>query len=88
MANPNVLTNDSFKVLSWLYEKRDKDNLIKVTQQELADDIGLSGPTINIIFGRLKDAGYLIHDDSKVGRYYLTSDAIKVIDTFRKWSKQ
>ena len=87
MANPNILVNDNFKVLSWMYDRKDKENLVKVTQLELANDVGLSRPTVNIIFGKLKDAGYLIHDESRVGRYYLSDEAIKVIETFRKWSK-
>lgn len=88
MANPNILVNDHFKVLSWMYDKKDSENLVKVTQLELAESIGLSRPTVNIIFGKLKDAGYLIHNDKRVGHYYLTEDAIKIIEIFRKNDKR
>ena len=84
MSNPEALTNDNFKVLSFLYENKDKSNLIRFTQGEIADDLGFSRPTVNSIFKQLKEAGYLIHDTSKIGRYYLTEDAIKVVETFRK----
>ena len=84
MANSDILINDNFKVLLWMYDRKDDDNLVKVTQLELAENIGLSRPTVNIIFSKLKDAGYLIHNDKRVGHYYLTDDAIKIIKTFRK----
>ena len=84
MANSDILINDNFKVLLWMYDRKDDDNLVKVTQLELAENIGLSRPTVNIIFSKLKDAGYLIHNDKRVRHYYLTDDEIKVIETFRK----
>ena len=84
MANSYILIKNNFKVLLWMYDRKDDDNLVKVTQLELAENIGLSRPTVNIIFSKLKDAGYLIHNDKRVGHYYLTDDAIKVIETFRK----
>ena len=84
MANPSVLTNDNFNVLAYLYDNRDKENVIRYTQGEIADAIGFSRPTVNGIFKQLKEAGYLIQDTTRIGRYYLTDDAIKVIETFRK----
>lgn len=87
MANSDILINDNFKVLLWMYDRKDDDNLVKVTQLELAENIGLSRPTVNIIFSKLKDAGYLIHNDKRVGHYYLTDDAIKIIELFRKNGK-
>ena len=87
MANSDILINDNFKVLLWMYDRKDNDNLVKVTQLELAENIGLSRPTVNIIFSKLKDAGYLIHNDKRVGHYYLTDEAIKMIELFRKNSR-
>ena len=84
MSNPEALINDNFKVLSYLYDNRDKENVIRYTQGEIADAMGLSRPTVNGIFKQLKEAGYLIQDTTRIGRYYLTDDAIKVIETFRK----
>jgi DNA-binding MarR family transcriptional regulator len=84
MANPSVLINDNFKVLSYLYDNRDKENIIRYTQGEIADAMGFSRPTVNGIFKQLKEAGYLIQDTTKIGRYHLTEEANKVIETFRK----
>ena len=84
MSNPEALINDNFKVLSYLYDNRDKENVIRYTQGEIADAMGFSRPTVNGIFKQLKEAGYLIQDTTRIGRYYLTDDAIKVIETFRK----
>lgn len=87
MPNPSVLTNDNYLILFYLYKNKDKDKLIKVTQGELAEIMGYSRPTINTAFKTLKEAGYLIHDRTRVGRYYLTDDAIELIETFKKLSK-
>ena len=84
MANPSALINDNFKVLSYLYDNRDKENVIRYTQGEIADAMGLSRPTVNGIFKQLKEAGYLIQDTTKIGRYYLTEEAHRAIETFRK----
>lgn len=84
MANPSVLTNANFNVLAYLYDNRDKENVIRYTQGEIADALGFSRPTVNGIFKQLKEAGYLVQDTSKIGRYYLTEEAHKAIKTFRK----
>ena len=79
-----IFTNDKFAILSILYDKKDKDNLIHITQQELAEEVCLSRATINTIFKILKENGFLEHDTKHIGRYYLTTEAIKVIETFRE----
>lgn len=88
MADLNILVNDNFRVLSWMYDNKDENNLVRVTQLELSENIGLSRPTVNMIFSKLKESGYLIHNDKRVGHYYLTADAVKVIEFFRKNDKK
>ena len=61
-----------------------KDNIIYITQQEIAKDVGLSRATINTVFKTLKEKGYLEHKTEHIGRYCLTPEAIKVIETFRE----
>ena len=88
MADLSVLVNDNFRVLAWLYDNKNENNLVKVTQQELSESIGLSRPTVNMIFSKLKESGYLVHDNTRVGRYSLTEEAVKVIEFFRKNDKK
>ena len=75
---------DNFRVLSYLYDNKNKDNLVKITQTELSKELVLSRGTINAIFKQLKEKDYLVHDDSRVGRYYLTDKAVNVVEMFRK----
>lgn len=78
-----VLTNINFEILSILYDKKDKNNLVYITQEELGIEVHRSRASINNIFKILKKNGYLEQDTKHIGRYFLTSDAIKVIETFR-----
>ena len=84
MANIDILTNKTYSVLSYLYENKDTDNLVKITQTELSEKIGINRTLINSIFKILSDNGYIEQDKTRVGRYYLTNIAIKVVEDFKK----
>ena len=77
-----MFVNDTYNVLSYLYGKMDSTYLIKITQSEIANDLNLSRVTINGIFKQLKENKFLIHDDSRIGRYYLTEKAVLTIKLF------
>ena len=77
-------TNDNFRVLAYLYDNMDTSQLVKITQQEVSDALGISRVTINKIFKQLKDGGYLTQDSTKVGRYYLTESSVHLVESFRK----
>lgn len=77
--NADIFTNEKYRVLSYLYNNKDKTNLVKITQTELCGELDLSRSTINTIFKILKENDYLIHDETRVGRYYLTTKAIKTV---------
>ena len=87
MSNIECLTNNNYKVLSYLYDRKDKNNLVKITQNELSKEINLNRTTVNTIFKELILNGFLIHDKSRVGRYYLTNLAVKTIELFKKSEK-
>ena len=84
MANIDILTNKTYSVLSFLYENKDEDNLVKITQTELSEKVGINRTLINSIFKSLSDNGYIEQDKTRVGRYYLTDIAIKVVEDFKK----
>ena len=84
MANIDILTNKTYSVLSFLYENKDEDNLVKITQTELSEKVGINRTLINSIFKSLSDNGYIEQDKTRVGRYYLTNTAIKVVEDFKK----
>ena len=84
MSNIEFFTNSNFKVLSYLYDNKDKENLVKITQEEIGMALNMNRTTVNYIMKKLKEKGYIIHDESKVGRYYLTEEAIKIVEPFKK----
>ena len=80
--------NDHLKVLDCLYDEKNSNNVSHITQQEIADRLGLSRVTINKIIGELKQEGYIQLDGVHVGRYVLTDMAIKAVKTFRSLDKK
>ena len=87
MAKVESLVNTNFKVLAYLFDRKDNDNLVRITQTEISKDLNLNRGTVNKSFASLMGNGYLIHDESRVGRYYLTSDGVKTVELFRKSEK-
>ena len=87
MGNIESLTNNNFKLLSYLYDRKDKDNLVRITQTEISKELELNRGTVNLVFKSLKENGYLVHDETRVGRYYLTEGAVKTVELFRKNNK-
>ena len=79
--------NDNFQTLSYLYDIRGEDNRARITQQEVADALGVSRSTLNKIMNELKKEGYIKQDGNYMGRYIVTDAAISVIETFRSIDK-
>ena len=84
MTNVQYFTNDKYKVLSCLYDSRGNDGISRMTQQEVADTLGLSRVTINVLFKQLKEDGYLVKDMNRASKHMLTEKAITTIEMFRK----
>ena len=53
-----LFVNSTYKVLDFLYDKKDCNNLIRITQNEIALAMGLSRATINTSFKELKEKIY------------------------------
>ena len=83
MVKLESLTNNNFKLLLYLYDKKDADNLIRITQTEISEDLCLNRGTVNDIFKSLKENGFLVHDKTRIGRYYITDEAVKVIELLK-----
>lgn len=87
MPDISVFTNSKYKVLSYLYENKDENNLIKITQNEIGEALEMNRTTVNYVIKVLKEHCCIIHDDSKVGRYYLTDVGIKTVELLREVNK-
>lgn len=79
-----LFVNSTYKVLDFLYDKKDCNNLVRITQNEIALAMGLSRVTINTSFKELKEKKYIVHDESRIGCYYLTDKAIKLVKTLKE----
>ena len=83
MVKLESLTNNNFKLLLYLYDKKDADNLIRITQTEISEELCLNRGTVNDIFKSLKENGFLVHDKTRIGRYYISDEAVKVIELLK-----
>lgn len=83
MSKLDYFTNDSFKILNYLYDQRNGDNIASITQQELADMFGISRVTVNKLIGDLTQNGYLKRCESKLARYQLSQEAIDFVKGVR-----
>lgn len=84
MANIEILTNNTYRVLSYMYDKKDKENIVRITQNEISSDLGLNKSTVNVMIRTLRENGYITQDEVHVGRYGLTELGVKTVSLFRK----
>jgi biotin operon repressor len=83
MEQLNQFLTDNYHTLSYLYDNSSQDNKISITQQEIADAIGLSRTTVNRIMQELKRNGYLVSDDGHPGRYLITQQAVLLLKNIK-----
>ena len=83
MSKLDYFTNDNFKVLDYLYDQRNADNIVSITQQEIADKFGVGRVKINKMIADLTENGYLKRIESKMARYVMSQEAIDFIKSVR-----
>lgn len=81
------LTNNNFKVLSYFYDNKDNENLVKTTQDEVGKALEMNRSTINYIVKWLKNEGYITQDITRIGRYYLTDKGLKSVELLKEVDK-
>ena len=87
MSNIKVLTNNTYRVLSYMYDKKDKNNLVTITQTEIANELDMNKSTIILMIKTIRDNDYIFQDEEHVGRYGLTDAGVKTVSLFRKSEK-
>ena len=83
MSKIDYFTNENFKILNYLYDQRNSDNIVSITQQEIADEFNLSRATINKMINDLTQNGYLKRIESKMARYIMSKEAINFVKVVR-----
>ena len=87
MADISVLTTNTYRVLCYLFDKKDKSNVVNITQNEIAQHLGLNKSSVNAMMKTLKEKGYITQDNEHLGRYALTDLGVKSISLFKKIEK-
>lgn len=73
----DYFANDKYKVLECMFQRQipvNGKNVVKLSQQEIADILSFTKPKVNSIIADLKKDGYIIQHSCR-GKYSLTSKA-------------
>ena len=84
MADISVLTTNTYRVLRYMFDKKDRNNVVNITQNEIAKDLDLNKSSVNMMMKTLKEKGFVIQDEEHLGRYNLTDIGVKTISLFKK----
>ena len=84
MADISVLTTNTYRVLRYMFDKRDKNNVVNITQNEIAKYLDLNKSSVNMMMKTLKEKGFVIQDEEHLGRYNLTDIGVKTVSLFKK----
>ena len=87
MADIGILTTNTYRVLAYMYDNKDKNNVVKITQNEIAQALELNKSSINMMMKSLKEKGFVIQDEEHLGRYSLTDVGVKTVSLFKKSEK-
>ena len=87
MADIGILTTNTYRVLAYMYDNKDKNNVVKITQNEIAQALELNKSSINMMMKSLKEKGFVIQDEEHLGRYSLTDVGVKTVLLFKKSEK-
>ena len=83
MSRIDYFTNENFKLLDYLYDSLNNENIVSITQQEIADKFGVSRPKVNRMIADLTENGYLKRIESKMARYVMSQEAIDFVKGVR-----
>lgn len=83
MSRIDYFTNENFKLLDYLYDSLNNENIVSITQQEIADKFNISRPKVNRMIADLTENGYLKRIESKMARYVMSQEAIDFVKGVR-----
>ncbi|MEC5425644.1 helix-turn-helix domain-containing protein [Virgibacillus sp. C22-A2] len=83
--NIEYFGNDKYRVLACMAERQislNDKNVVKLSQQEIADILKLSKVKVNAIIAELKDNCYITQNSPR-GKYTLTGKAVKALEKLK-----
>lgn len=85
--NLEFFSNDRYKILQCMFDRQIEisgQNVVPLSQQNIADVVQLSKKKVNTIIGELKSNGYIQQQSPTRGKYLLTNKAIQVVRKIQK----
>lgn len=85
--NLEFFSNDRYKILQCMFDRQveiNGQNVVPLSQQNIADVVQLSKKKVNTIIGELKNNGYIQQQSPTRGKYLLTNKAIQVVRKIQK----
>jgi len=82
-----LFLNDRYKILQCMFERQIEikgQNIVQLSQQDIADVVQLSKKKVNTIIGELKSNGYILQQSPTRGKYLLTEKAIQAVRKIKK----
>ena len=80
-------SNDRYRILQCMLERQIEvkgQNIVPLSQQNIADVVQLSKKKVNTIIGELKESGYIQQQSSTRGKYLLTNKAVHAVAKIQK----
>lgn len=87
MINLNLFTNDTYKLLKFLYDNQiqvKEDYYVVLSQQEIADMLHYSKLKTNNIMKDLRKNDFIATFNNKRGKYMITNKGYKVIEILER----
>lgn len=84
--NLELFVNDRYSILKILFDNQfhiKNDSYVPLSQQEIADLAHFSKLKTNKIINELIDSKYIVPFQDKKGKYALTKNGLKVIETLQ-----
>jgi ABC-type transport system involved in cytochrome bd biosynthesis fused ATPase/permease subunit len=55
VADISIFTTNTYRVLAYMYENKDKNNIVNITQNEIAQALDLNKSSVNMMMKTLKE---------------------------------
>ncbi len=82
MNASDILFTNHFRVLIMMYDYQviiGSEKFSKITQVEISDKLGVSKVTVNHIMKDLMEKGFVVKEEKRIGKYYLSKEAEEIV---------
>ena len=90
MNASDILFTNHFRALVMMYDYQvvvGNEKFSKITQVEISDQLGVSKVTVNHIMRDLMEKGFVVKEEKRIGKYYLSKEAEEIVEKLRQVDK-